>query len=154
MERREIHSGHDRLLWNWPPLGECSNTQATWNDIYIFDLCKSVHYNTMQIIQPTKCNSFTSLLLDVYMWLNMFRGSPRPSSRAYNCTRSLWFNRWRAAAGELLVVVWPDIRSDHDQQRSSCFSPTVKPEAPSAVVCPWWWAGRRPKHIEPHVNVK
>jgi len=24
---------------------------------------------------------------------------------------------------------------DHDQQRSSRFSPTVKPEAPSAVVC-------------------
>jgi len=28
-------------------------------------------------------------------------------------------------------VVWPD----HDQQRSNRFSPTVKPEAPSAVVC-------------------
>jgi len=28
-------------------------------------------------------------------------------------------------------VVWPD----YDQKRSSRFSPTVKPEAPSAVVC-------------------
>jgi len=44
-------------------------------------------------------------------------------------------------------------RPDHDQQRSSCFLPTVKPEAPSAVVCSWWWAGRRLKH-EPHINVK
>jgi hypothetical protein len=59
-----------------------------------------------QIIQPTRCNSFTSLLLDVYVWLNMFWASPRPSSEAYNCTRSLWFYRWREVAGALLVVVW------------------------------------------------
>jgi hypothetical protein len=48
---------------------------------------------------------FTSLLLDVHVWLNMFRARPRPSSGAYNCTRSLWFNRWREATGALLVVV-------------------------------------------------
>jgi len=35
--------------------------------------------------------SFTSLLLDVYVWLNMFWASPCPSSGAYNCTRSPWF---------------------------------------------------------------
>jgi len=95
---------------------------------------------SFQIIQPTRCNSFTSLLLDVYVWLNMFRASPSPSSGAYNCTRRLWFYCWREA--------------DHDQQGSSCFSPTVKPESPSAVVCSWWWTGRRPKHVEPHINVK
>jgi len=60
----------------------------------------------IQIIQPTWCNSFTSLLLEVYVCLNMFRVSPRPISGAYNCTRSLWFYRWREAAGALLVVVW------------------------------------------------
>ena len=60
----------------------------------------------VQIIQPTRCNSFTSLLLDVYVWLNMFRASHRPSSGAYNCTRSLWFYRWREVVGALLVVVW------------------------------------------------
>jgi hypothetical protein len=62
-------------------------------------------HNLIQINQPTRCNSFTSLLLDVYVWLNMFRASPRQSSGAYNCTRSLWFYRWREAAGALLVVV-------------------------------------------------
>jgi len=40
---------------------------------------------------------------------------------------------------------------DCDQQPSSRFSPTVKPEAPSAVVCSWWWEGRSPKHVEPHI---
>ena len=59
----------------------------------------------IEIIQPTRCNSFKSLLFDVYVWLNMFRVSPRPSSGAYNCTRSIWFYRWREAAGALLVVV-------------------------------------------------
>jgi len=65
-------------------------------------------YLTFQIIQPTRCNSFTSLLIDVYVCLNMFRASPRPSSGAYNCTRSLWFYRWREATRALLVVVWQD----------------------------------------------
>jgi hypothetical protein len=47
----------------------------------------------------------TSLLLDVYVWLNMFRVPLRPSSGAYNCTISLWFYRWSVAVGALLVVV-------------------------------------------------
>jgi hypothetical protein len=114
------------------------------NWTFEFDVCKSVHHHTIPITQPTRCNSFTILLLDVYVWLNMFRASPRLSSGAYNCTRSLWFNRWRAVAGAFLV----------DQQRSSRFSPTVKPEAPSAVVCSWWWARRLQKHVEQHINVK
>ena len=97
---------------------------------------KSMHHHVIQIIQPTRCNSFTSLLFGVYVRLNMFRTSPRPSSGAYNCTRSLCFYRWREAAGALLVVVWQVILPNHDQQRSSRFTPTVKPEAPSAVVCP------------------
>ena len=68
-----------------------------------------MHHHTIQINQPTRCNSFTSLLLDIYVRLNMFRASPRPSPGAYNCTRSLWFYRWGVAVGALLVVVWPVI---------------------------------------------
>ena len=47
-----------------------------------FKVCKSVHYHTVQINQPTSCNNFCSLLLDVYVQLNMFRASSRPSSGA------------------------------------------------------------------------
>jgi len=72
---------------------------------YSFDVHKSVHHLTIQLIQPTRCNSFTSLLPDVYVLLNMFRASPRPSSGAYNCIRSIWFYHWREAAATLLVVV-------------------------------------------------
>ena len=53
------------------------------------------------------------LLLDVYVWLNMFGASSRPSSGAYNCINSLWFYLWSVVVATLLVVVWPD----HDQKR-------------------------------------
>jgi hypothetical protein len=79
----------------------------------------------IQINQPTRCNSFTSLLLDVYVWLNMFRAPLRPSSGVYNCTMSLWFYLSSVEVGALLVVVW---------QTTTDNAPTVKPEAPSAVV--------------------
>jgi len=49
---------------------------------FIFEVCKSMHHHTFQINQPTRCNNFSSLLLDVYVQLNMFRGSSRPSSGA------------------------------------------------------------------------
>jgi hypothetical protein len=74
-----------------------------------FTFAKSEHHHTIQINQPTRCNSFTSLLLlDVYVWLNMFRAPLRPV--AYNCTRSLWLYRWRVADVALLVVVWQVMR--------------------------------------------
>jgi len=38
--------------------------------------------NFIQINQPTICNDFSSLLLDVYVQHNMFRASSRPSSGA------------------------------------------------------------------------
>ena len=66
---------------------------------------KSVHHRTIQINQPTRCSSFTCLLLDVYVHFNMFRASSRPSSGAYDCTGSLWFYRCSVAVGVLLVVV-------------------------------------------------
>ena len=47
-----------------------------------FEVCKSVHHHTIQIYQPTGCKNFSSLLLDVYVQLNMFRASSRPLSGA------------------------------------------------------------------------
>jgi hypothetical protein len=65
-----------------------------WSDVII----------KIQINQPTRCKSFTCLLLEVYMWLNMFRSPIRPSSEAYNCTRTPCFYRWNVVVGALLVV--------------------------------------------------
>jgi len=52
------------------------------------------YHRSIKINQPIRCNNFTNLLLDVYVWLNMFRAHLRPSLGTYNCTRSLWFYRW------------------------------------------------------------
>jgi len=91
---------------------------------------------SIQINQLTRCNSFTSLLLDVFVWLNKFRAPLRPSSGAYNCTRSFCLDRWSVAVGAWrLERCWSWSR-DHDQQPSNRHAPTVKPEAPSAVVAP------------------
>jgi hypothetical protein len=62
-------------------------------------------FQMIQINQPTRRNSFTSLLLNVYEWLNMSRASLRPSLGAYNRTSNLWFYRRRVAVAALLVVV-------------------------------------------------
>ena len=168
---------------------KCLCVKSGYNSHISLDVRKSMRHHMIQINHPTRCNSFTSLLLDVYVWLNVFRASPRPSSGACDCTRSLWFYRWRVAVGALLVVAWeinhparcnsftsllldvyvwlnmfrasprpssgaynctrnlglPLERSgcsvvgrglpDHDQQRCSRLSPTVKSEASSAVLC-------------------
>jgi hypothetical protein len=45
-------------------------------------VCKSVHHHTFKINQPTKCIHFSSILLDVYVQLSMFRASSHPSSEA------------------------------------------------------------------------
>jgi hypothetical protein len=65
----------------------------------------------IQINQPTRCNSFTSLLIDVYVWLNMFQAPLRPSSGAYNSTRSLWFYSWRVEVRALFVEDWQVMRN-------------------------------------------
>jgi len=87
----------------------------------------------IQINQPARCNIFTSLLLDVYVSLNMLREPPRSSSGACNCINSLWFYRWSVVVAVL-------------SQRSK-----VKPEAVNAVASSWWWAWRRPKHVERNI---
>jgi len=116
-----------------------------------FDAGESVHHHTIQINQATRCNSFRSLLLEVYVSLNMFRAPPRPSSGAYNYINSLCFYLWSVAVTALLVVVWSvDNRPDHDQQHCYHHAPTVKPEAVNAVVSSWLWAWRRQKHVERH----
>jgi len=67
------------LYWIFPAKWSLKRTMFTYN--FKLKVCKSVHH-TFQINQPTTCNNFSSLLLDVYVQLNMFQASLRPSSGA------------------------------------------------------------------------
>jgi hypothetical protein len=82
-----------------------------------FKVCKSVHHHTFQINQPTTCNSLSSLLLDVYVQLNMFRASSRPSSGTQQ-------------------LQWQPLVLPLERGGSSAVghAPKVKPEAATAVV--------------------
>jgi hypothetical protein len=50
--------------------------------IFKFKVCKSVHRHTIQINHLLDAKFFFSLLLDVYLQLNMIRASSHTSSRA------------------------------------------------------------------------
>ena len=105
----------------------------------------------------TKMRLYTVYYVSVNCSLYMFRVVTSPIIRSTcNCNYNIWhwsnrlcylplsWSSWNCSSGLL----------DHDQQRSNHHAPTVKPEAPSAVVRSWRCAGRRPKHVEPHINVK
>jgi hypothetical protein len=51
-------------------------------------------YRLSQINQPTRCNNFSRLLLDVYLQLHMFRASSRPSSRAQVAASGYTVGAW------------------------------------------------------------
>jgi hypothetical protein len=94
---------------------------------------QSVSLTVIQINQPTRCKHFSSLLLDVYEQLNMFRASSRPSSGAQQL-------QWQPLVlplerGDSSAVGRGQTgRPDQDQQHCYHHAPTVKPEAATAVV--------------------
>jgi len=88
------------------------------------DVCGSVHHSTIHKERSNKmqqCNKI--LLFHIYMKLNMFRATHRPSSGAKNCTGSLWFFI------HVRHSVSDNIHQLHVQQPSTY----EKPEAASAV---------------------
>ena len=93
-----------------------------------------MHYNTIQINQPTRCNNFSSLFYSMFMYSSTCFGRPHAHHQVLNnCSRSIWFYRWIVEVAVMLVVVGSD-RPDHDQQHCYHHVPTVKPEAATAVV--------------------
>jgi hypothetical protein len=98
----------------------------------LLDVRMFVHHHTIKINQPTRCNKFPSVLLDVYVTLNIFWAPPRPSSGAYNCINNLWF--LPLERGGSSAVVRGLAGYYHDQQHCYHHAPTVKQEAVNAVV--------------------
>jgi hypothetical protein len=104
---------------------KCKNFIVSQNTAH----CKNAeNYNSNK--STNQIQQFHKFITHVYVWLNVFRVPPCPSSGAYNCISSLWFYRRSMVVEALLGVVWPD----HDQQRCYHHAPTVKPEAADAIV--------------------
>jgi len=70
-------------------------------------MCLQNVYIILQINQPTRCNNFSSLLLDVYVQLSIFRASSHHHQELNDCSSSLWFYLWSVVIAVLLVVVGP-----------------------------------------------
>ena len=94
------------------------------------DNCPTTVSHSIQINHPTRCNSFTSLLLDVHVWLKSVSRASPPIIRSIQ----LHLQPLVLPLGSGSSSVAGHGLADHDQQRSSRFSPTVKLEAASAVV--------------------
>jgi hypothetical protein len=107
----ELRWGSSYLVYKWPiylwfHVNICVHPAAKTTFLKIsFERIKCIYVYLIPINQLTRCNNFTNLLLDLYVWLNMFRVLLRPSSGAYNCINSLWFYHWSVAVTALLVVV-------------------------------------------------
>jgi hypothetical protein len=65
-----------RCVWYlWMNVQDMVVLKTVQLDTIKLKVCKSVHRHAIRINQPIRCNNFSSLLLDVYVQLNMFRAS-------------------------------------------------------------------------------
>ena len=75
------------------------------------------------------------LFFHIYMKLNMFRATHRPSSGASNCTGSLWFfirgRLFGRIVGGRVKHTVPDTSTNYTSKQPSTYE---KPEAASAVL--------------------
>jgi len=95
--------------------------------VSILKNCKSVYHHTIQINHQLDATISPFYYLDVYLQLNMFRPSSRPSPGAQQLHQQplvLLSERGDSSYN------WPG----HDQQHCYHHAPEVKPEAATAVV--------------------
>jgi hypothetical protein len=72
----------DLLLYKQPRILECACYVARIDELEIikFKVCKSVHHHTIQIKHQLDATVSPVYYPDVYLQLNLFRASSRPSS--------------------------------------------------------------------------
>ena len=125
-----------------------SHTKATWSS-YRHTIKKRRRRKIKEIYiksnkSPTRCNNFSVYYPDVYLQLNMFRAFSRPSSGAQ------WL-QWQPLVLPLecgdgrAVSCGRASRPNHDQQHGYHHTPTVKPEAATAVIELLTMGGKTPE---------
>jgi hypothetical protein len=98
---------------------------------------------------PTWCNNFSVYNRDVCLQLNMFRAFSRPSSGVQ------WLQRQPLVLPHTVVIVvlcswsgWPAGRPDHKHSMTITMIRRWNQRLPLQSLSSWWWAGKRPKHVE------
>ena len=94
-----------------------------------------MHHHTFPINQPTRCNNFSSLLLDIYVQPNSL-GRPHAHYQELNNCSSSW-------------LAWP--------RPTALLSPCSNGKTRGcycSCCSSWWCALGNPKHVELYINVK
>ena len=98
--------------------------------VYGFKVCKSVHHRTIQINHQLDATVSPVYYPDVYLQLNMFRASSRPSSEDQQLQQQpLVLPSYRSDSRAVVRD-----QADHEQQHGYHQDMKVKPEATTAVV--------------------
>jgi hypothetical protein len=93
---------------------------------------------------PTRCNNFSVYYPDVSLQLNMFPGVFPPIIRSSMTAV--------AASGFTFLSWWQSCCVRGRAGRPA--SPTTNTALPLQSLSSWWWAGKRPKHVELWTNVR
>ena len=141
----------DLCLFTW-----VKTYRAASQHLFHFDVRGSVQHSTNLTQKPNKMQQCIRIYYFIFKWSSkcFWRHTahyqePKTAQAAsgFACVEGFW--TWRCWT--LLEYTLPDsVQQLHVQQPST----HAKPEAACAVLCSWWWAVCRPKHVELHINMK
>ena len=112
-----------------------------------------MHRRTIQINHQPECKNFSVYYPDVCLQLNMFRAFTRPSSGAQLLQwQPLVLPSYRGDSRAVFVVGpgGPNMNTAWLSPRYECKTRGCQLQSLSS----WWWAGKRPKHVELWTNVR
>jgi hypothetical protein len=119
------------------------NVSNFWHRSFTFNSNKS----------PNECNNFSVYYPDVCLQLNMFRAFFRHYQELNDCSGSFWFYL------RIMVIVvlcsWSGRsvgrsvgRPDYEHSTTITMIRRYNQTLPLQSFSSWWWAGKRPKHVE------
>jgi len=153
------------LLTRWPSDNHCQffykPTTVLNNTVSLriskFKVSKSVHHHTFRINQPSRRNKFSSLLLDVYSYvqLNMFRASSRPSSGVQQLRQQPVFLLLKRGGGSSVGRGRAGRPAGPTTTNSTAITKLRRQTRGCYCNCcsSWWWAWGCQKHVELYIRV-
>ena len=116
-----------------------------------FKVWKSVHHRTIQIDHQPDATIFQFIILTFIYRSTGFGLSHAHHQELNNCSSSLWFYL-RTVVIDVLCS-WLG-RPDHEHSTTVTTIRRKNQRLPLKSLTSWWWAGKRPKHVELYINVR